>query len=75
MTEMLTRNAPKEIAGQIVREVNDRDGVKYVMDDDSWLLIRPSGTEPVLRVYAEGRDQEMIKSLIGFGQQIAESVA
>ena len=31
------------------------DGVKYIMADDSWLLIRPSGTEPVLRVYAEGR--------------------
>jgi phosphomannomutase len=75
MTEMLTRKAPKEIAGQTVREVNDRDGIKYVMADDSWLLIRPSGTEPVLRVYAEGRTQEMIKSLIGFGRQIAESVA
>ena len=72
---MLTRTAPKEIAGQGVREVNVRDGVKYVMADDSWLLIRPSGTEPVLRVYAEGRTQEMLKSLIGFGQQIAESVA
>ena len=75
MTEMLTRKAPKEIAGQTVREVNDRDGVKYVMADDSWLLIRPSGTEPVLRVYAEGRTRDMIKSLIAFGQQIAESVA
>jgi alpha-D-glucose phosphate-specific phosphoglucomutase len=75
MTEMLARNAPKEIAGQRVREINDRDGVKYVMADDSWLLIRPSGTEPVLRVYAEGRTQEMLKNLIGFGQQIAEGVA
>jgi phosphomannomutase len=34
MTEMLTRKAPKEIAGQTVREVNDRDGVKYLMADD-----------------------------------------
>ncbi|MCU0509485.1 MAG: hypothetical protein MUC34_14040, partial [Anaerolineae bacterium] len=33
--------------------MNTRDGVKYVLEDDSWLLIRPSGTEPVLRVYAE----------------------
>jgi phosphomannomutase len=74
MTELLTRNAPKEIGGQKVAEVNQRDGVKYVMVDDSWLLIRPSGTEPVLRVYAEARTQEFIKSLIGFGQQIAESV-
>ncbi|HSM23580.1 MAG TPA: hypothetical protein VK856_01810, partial [Anaerolineaceae bacterium] len=42
--------------------------------DDSWLLIRPSGTEPVLRVYAEGRTKEMVKAMIKFGEQIAESV-
>ena len=51
------------------------DGVKYVMKDDSWLLIRPSGTEPVLRVYAEGRSQAMVKALLGFGEAVANSVA
>ena len=44
------------------------------MGDDSWLLIRPSGTEPVLRVYAEGRTQEMVKSLLGYGKTVAENV-
>ncbi|NMC78804.1 MAG: hypothetical protein GYA59_05545, partial [Chloroflexi bacterium] len=42
--------------------------------DDSWLLIRPSGTEPVLRVYAEGRSPEMVKALLGYGEQVAASV-
>jgi alpha-D-glucose phosphate-specific phosphoglucomutase len=74
MTEMLTKNAPGEIAGQKVVEVNQRDGVQYVMADESWLLIRPSGTEPVLRVYAEGRTQAMINVLMEFGQKVAESV-
>ena len=74
MTEFLTKQAPKEIGGQSVSEVSQRDGVKYIMADDSWLLIRPSGTEPVLRVYAEGRTQEMVKSLMGYGQKVAESV-
>jgi phosphomannomutase len=74
MTEMLTKQAPREIAGHLVQEINQRDGVKYIMSDDSWLLIRPSGTEPVLRVYAEGRSPEMINDLIGFGRKIAESV-
>ncbi|MHB1119838.1 MAG: phosphoglucomutase/phosphomannomutase family protein, partial [Bellilinea sp.] len=47
---------------------------KYIMGDDSWLLIRPSGTEPVLRVYAEGRTNEMVKALLGYGETVAHSV-
>jgi phosphomannomutase len=74
MTEFLTKQAPKEIGGQKVDEVSQRDGVKYVMADDSWLLIRPSGTEPVLRVYAEGRTPEMVRALIEYGRKIAVSV-
>ncbi len=74
MTDFLTRRAPKEIGGHKVGEVSQRDGVKYILEDDSWLLIRPSGTEPVLRVYAEGRTQEMVKALMGYGQKVAESV-
>ena len=70
MTEFLTKKAPSEIGGQKVEEISQRDGVKYIMGDDSWLLIRPSGTEPVLRVYAEGRNAEMLKALMA----VAESV-
>jgi alpha-D-glucose phosphate-specific phosphoglucomutase len=75
MTHQLTENAPATIGGESVAEVCSSDGVKYILNDDSWLLIRPSGTEPVLRVYAEGRSQEMVKSLLAYGGQIAESVA
>jgi phosphomannomutase len=75
MTEFLTKRAPAEIGGQKVDEVSQRDGVKYILADDSWLLIRPSGTEPVLRVYAEGRTHEMVKALMGYGRKVAESVA
>lgn len=74
MTDFLTKQAPAEIGGEKVDEVSTRDGVKYILADDSWLLIRPSGTEPVLRVYAEGRSQEMVKNLLGYGEQVAESV-
>lgn len=74
MTDYLTKRAPAEIGGEKVTEISQRDGVKYIMGDDSWLLIRPSGTEPVLRVYAEGRTQEMVKSLLGYGEQVAKSV-
>ncbi|MEW5941770.1 MAG: phosphoglucomutase/phosphomannomutase family protein, partial [Chloroflexota bacterium] len=74
MTKFLTEQAPAEIGGEKVSEISQRDGVKYIMADDSWLLIRPSGTEPVLRVYAEGRTQEMVKALLGYGNGVAERV-
>ncbi|MCC7119256.1 MAG: phosphoglucomutase/phosphomannomutase family protein [Anaerolineales bacterium] len=74
MTDFLTKQAPAEIGGQKVAEISQRDGVKYIMADDSWLLIRPSGTEPVLRVYAEGRAPEMVKALLAYGQTVAETV-
>jgi alpha-D-glucose phosphate-specific phosphoglucomutase len=74
MTTLLINDAPATIGGESVKEIATLDGVKYIMADDSWLLIRPSGTEPVLRVYAEGRSQEMVKALLGFGEHIATSI-
>jgi len=74
MTDFLTKQAPVEIGHEKVIEISNRDGIKYILADDSWLLIRPSGTEPVLRVYGEGRSQEMVKALLGYGEQVAESV-
>ncbi len=74
MTSFLVDCAPAEIGGESIVEVRTTDGVKYILSDDSWLLIRPSGTEPVLRVYAEGRSNEMVKALLDYGQQVAISV-
>jgi phosphomannomutase len=74
MTEFLTKRAPAQIGPEKVTEVSQRDGIKYIMSDDSWLLIRPSGTEPVLRVYAEGRSQEMVKALLDYGEHVAATV-
>jgi phosphomannomutase len=75
MIEYLTRQVPAEIGGVKVSEVNNLDGVKYILADDSWLLIRPSGTEPVLRVYAEGRSPEMVSSMLEYGEGFAKAVA
>jgi len=74
LVKLLVNGAPAEIGGEKVNEVSPRDGVKYILSDDSWLLIRPSGTEPVLRIYAEGRNQEMMKAMLEYGQQIAASI-
>lgn len=74
MVNKLIAEAPEAIGGISVVEVSTKDGVKYILEDNSWLLIRPSGTEPVLRVYAEGRTDEMVKALLSFGESVAESV-
>jgi alpha-D-glucose phosphate-specific phosphoglucomutase len=74
MTEHLMENAPGAIGGETVTDILTRDGVKYLLADDSWLLIRPSGTEPVLRVYAEGRSPEMVTALLGYGERVANSL-
>jgi phosphomannomutase len=71
MTRQLVEHAPSQIGGEAVSQVSTLDGVKYILQDDSWLLVRPSGTEPVLRVYAEGRTEAMVKALLAWGEQVA----
>ena len=72
MVKLLVDAAPAAIAGVNVEEVQTVDGVKYYLDDGSWLLIRPSGTEPVLRVYAEAPNDARVKALLGFGEEMAQ---
>lgn len=74
MIDMLIKKAPAEIGGVKVADISTKDGVKYILADDGWLLIRPSGTEPVLRVYAEAHTPEMVKTLLNYGNTIADSV-
>jgi phosphomannomutase len=74
MSEHLINRAPAQIGGVKVDQVSTLDGVKYWLNDGSWLLIRPSGTEPVLRVYAEGRSAEVLQAMMSLGEQIATSV-
>jgi alpha-D-glucose phosphate-specific phosphoglucomutase len=75
MSRSLVECAPAEIGGEKVVSISTVDGVKYQIADGSWLLIRPSGTEPVLRVYAEGRTAQMVQDLLGFGEQVATQAA
>lgn len=74
MVDQLVDGVPGAIGGERVEKVDTADGVKYVLEDDSWLLIRPSGTEPVLRVYAEGRSEEMVEALLTYGETVAEDL-
>ncbi len=71
MVAMLLDAAPAEIDGVCIERVETVDGVKYYLADGSWLLIRPSGTEPVLRVYAEAANDLRVNALLGFGEKMA----
>lgn len=59
------------IAGRQVSSENFKDGFKYIFADGSWLLIRPSGTEPVLRLYSEANDPVTVEELLAAGREIA----
>jgi phosphomannomutase len=69
---MLADSAPPQLNGETVSRVDTLDGVKFYMADQSWLLIRPSGTEPVLRIYAEARTPESVNALLKAGSEMGE---
>jgi alpha-D-glucose phosphate-specific phosphoglucomutase len=71
LTQQLLNEAPDRILQHRVVHINNSDGVKYVLDDDGWLLIRPSGTEPVLRIYAEARTRQEVPQLLAAGASLA----
>src|SRR5687767_15442027 len=60
---------PKEIDGMAVRDVNTTDGVKLIFNDQTWLLFRLSGTEPVARVYAEACSPKDLKHVLDAGRK------
>jgi phosphoglucomutase len=62
-------NPPASLDGLKVREVNTTDGVKLIFDDNTWLLFRLSGTEPVARIYAEACSPKDLKHLLDSGKK------
>jgi phosphoglucomutase len=60
---------PKEIGGRAVERTNRMDGVKFIFADGSWLLMRPSGTEPIVRIYAESESAKDLEVLLEQGHK------
>jgi len=61
---------PASLGGMKVVQVNTVDGCKLVCEDGSWLLLRPSGTEPIVRCYGEATTSERVHHLLQAGQDI-----
>ncbi|MBL0224556.1 MAG: phosphoglucomutase/phosphomannomutase family protein [Geobacteraceae bacterium] len=67
----LTAEPPAEIAGRRVSGTNFSDGFKFIFENGDWLLIRPSGTEPVLRLYSEASEADQVDRLLRAAGAIA----
>lgn len=69
----LAEKAPTELAGQPVTttvELSTKDGFKFFIDDGSWLLVRFSGTEPLIRVYTEATSQAVADACLAAGEAL-----
>lgn len=64
------KTSPAEIAGMKVVKTVKIDGTKFLLENDSWVLMRFSGTEPVVRYYAEARDAETLDKLCTYGEKL-----
>ncbi len=70
LIQRLTQARPASLAGVEVIRIKTIDGFHFLLADGSWLLIRFSGTEPILRIYAEANSQERVRELIAEGRKI-----
>ncbi len=60
---------PDEIGGRRVENINRMDGVKFLFENNAWMLIRPSGTEPMVRIYAESENAVDLENLLEQGRK------
>lgn len=67
--QKILKRDPSEVGGRRVVQVNRTDGVKFIFENDSWLLLRPSGTEPLVRIYAESESKEEMEVLLENGRK------
>ncbi len=60
---------PTEISGRPIDSINRMDGVKFLFGNNAWILMRPSGTEPLVRIYAESEDKDDLEDLLEQGRK------
>ena len=73
LEQILAKATPKAVAGEAVHEVIRTDGIKLRMGPSHWLMLRFSGTEPLLRLYCEGPDPDRVHAVLAWAQHFAEA--
>ncbi|HEY3915283.1 MAG TPA: phosphoglucomutase/phosphomannomutase family protein [Verrucomicrobiae bacterium] len=75
LMERCKTKPPSKIAGSPLAQVKSYDGVKFIAENGAWLMLRGSGTEPILRIYAEAPSEAAAQKLIRDGVAITREVA
>lgn len=70
----LKENPLKKVLDKDVVEVKDYDGYKFICKDRSWFMMRLSGTEPIVRVYAEAPNEKKALEMLEFGKKLTEGI-
>jgi phosphomannomutase len=74
LMEFLQKNPPGKLLRSSLSEIKAYDGVKFIAEDSSWLMLRGSGTEPILRIYAEAATDAGVKKLLQVGASLTKGV-
>jgi phosphomannomutase len=72
--EFCAKSPPSSLLRSPVADVKTYDGVKFVAQDGSWLMLRGSGTEPILRIYAEAGSDAAVQKLLKLGEGLTHRV-
>jgi phosphomannomutase len=70
LVQQLRENPPREFAGLPLEKIDSLDGTKLVFRDQSWILFRQSGTEPLLRIYCEAGSREQVGNMMREGENL-----
>ena len=72
--EYLAKHPPPRLLRSPLADMKTYDGVKFIAQDTSWLMLRPSGTEPILRIYAEAKSDADARKLLKVGVNLTRQV-
>ncbi len=73
LMEFLKKNPPTKLLRSPLTGMKTFDGVKFIAEDSSWLMLRGSGTEPILRIYAEAKSNADVRKLLELGVKLTRS--
>jgi phosphomannomutase len=69
--QMILNAIPSTIGSLAVKDFDATDGFKFTLEDGGWLLIRFSGTEPIIRVYTETTHADLVQAILQDGLRVA----